>query len=40
MTAGIAAVADAGATDFVAVDISREADRERTRVLLKSLAAS
>jgi 5,10-methylenetetrahydromethanopterin reductase len=39
VTAGIAAIADAGATDFVAVDISRGADQERTRALLRSLAA-
>jgi 5,10-methylenetetrahydromethanopterin reductase len=39
VAAGIAAVADAGATDFVAVEFSRDADRDRTRTLLRSLAA-
>jgi 5,10-methylenetetrahydromethanopterin reductase len=40
VAAQIAAVAEAGATDFVAVDISRGADAPRTRALLGSLASA
>jgi 5,10-methylenetetrahydromethanopterin reductase len=40
VAAQIAALADAGVTDFVAVDYSQGADQPRTRALLKSLAGS
>jgi F420-dependent oxidoreductase-like protein len=40
VAAGIAAVAEAGATDFVAVDLSRGEDGPRTRALLRSLAVA
>jgi alkanesulfonate monooxygenase SsuD/methylene tetrahydromethanopterin reductase-like flavin-dependent oxidoreductase (luciferase family) len=39
VAAQIAALADAGVTDFVAVDYSQGADQPRTRALLKSLTA-
>src|SRR6202042_557877 len=40
VAAQIAALADAGVTDFVAVDYAQGADQPRTRALLKSLAGS
>ena len=40
VAAGIAAIADAGATDFVAIDFSRDDDAPRTRALLTSLTGS
>ena len=38
VTAQIAALAQAGVTDFVALDYTRGEDQQRTRALLKSLA--
>jgi hypothetical protein len=32
-------LADAGVTDFVAAEVAREEDRERTRSLLKAVIA-
>jgi F420-dependent oxidoreductase-like protein len=40
VVAQVQALAEAGVTDFVAVEVARGQDRERTRSLLKSLAAS
>ena len=40
VAAQIAALADAGVTDFVAVEFAQGDDRPRTRALLKSLAAA
>jgi 5,10-methylenetetrahydromethanopterin reductase len=40
VAAQIAALADAGVTDFVAVEFAQGADRPRTRALLRSLAAA
>jgi alkanesulfonate monooxygenase SsuD/methylene tetrahydromethanopterin reductase-like flavin-dependent oxidoreductase (luciferase family) len=40
VAAQLAALADAGVTDFVAVEFAQGADRQRTRALLKSLAAA
>jgi 5,10-methylenetetrahydromethanopterin reductase len=39
VTAQIGALADAGVTDFVAVEVARGEDRDRTRSLLKAVAA-
>jgi 5,10-methylenetetrahydromethanopterin reductase len=38
VTAQVAALAQAGVTDFVALDYTRGEDQQRTRALLKSLA--
>jgi len=38
VTAQITALAQAGVTDFVALDYTRGDDQQRTRALLKSLA--
>jgi len=40
VAAQILALADAGVTDFVAAELARAEDRERTRSLLKALIAA
>jgi 5,10-methylenetetrahydromethanopterin reductase len=40
VTAQIAALADAGVTDFVAAEVAHGEDRDRTRKLLKAIAAA